>query len=476
MERKYVTTRVLELSQITASLALIYWHIFGMAAFESLGQYAVTYTLILGPLEGVRFPQLPLIFGYIIYRTELLGSCSVYAYLLSVILLVVIRQLYGNVDFSKYPSTPEAPYACGYRTVRSAKYGNEVLVYYPIEKSRANNEKYEDVEFLTYGSKTLRGLAKLSFPLLKSGFLGPLIFRQLLGIKLGVYKNAPVDESFQHKKIIPIFFSHGLASISFFYSRLLRDLAMWGYLVIALNHQDESCIHTVTSTGDDIYINLAGTTVHHIEDRPSRTKQLRQREQELIALIDEFSMKETSEGGILRRLQLPEWLQLDKEKLTVSGHSFGAKTALRAAFLDKRVKAALTIDPWMFVHHQDVLDGVFKVDIPHIAVNSQNYQRVTSFDIYGAINKFFTNSKGTEQEQHLIKGIYHEEQTDMCCLTLFELGIGLGVPFHPRVPQLYYMHGQLWLQFLDKIGFGTGHKAIEHVEKRCADFLRLNNQ
>lgn len=56
MERKYVTKRVLELSQITASLALIYWHIFGMTTFESLGQYAVTYTLILGPLEGVRFP------------------------------------------------------------------------------------------------------------------------------------------------------------------------------------------------------------------------------------------------------------------------------------------------------------------------------------------------------------------------------------------------------------------------------------
>lgn len=72
---------------------------------------------------------------------------------------MVIRQLYGNVDFSKYPSTPEAPYACGYRTVRSAKYGNEVLVYYPIEKSRANNEKYEDAHYMPYGNRSLYALA-----------------------------------------------------------------------------------------------------------------------------------------------------------------------------------------------------------------------------------------------------------------------------------------------------------------------------
>ena len=157
-ERKYVSTRVLELSQITASLAVIYWHIFGMTMWEGLGQYGVTYTLILGPIEGVRFPQLPLIIGYIIYRTALLGQFSVYIYLFTVILLVIVRQLYGNVDYSKYPSTPEAPYDCGYRTVRSSKFGNEVLVYYPIAKSKANNEKYADAHYMPNGNTSLRAL------------------------------------------------------------------------------------------------------------------------------------------------------------------------------------------------------------------------------------------------------------------------------------------------------------------------------
>lgn len=69
----------------------------------------------------------------------------------------------------------------------------------------------------------------------------------------------------------------------------------------------------------------------------------------------------------------------------MAGHSFGGKTALRAAYLDKRIKAALTFDPWMYTHMKEVFDGKFKIDIPHCAVNTTAYERLSTFDTYGAI-------------------------------------------------------------------------------------------
>jgi hypothetical protein len=59
------------------------------------------------------------------------------------------------------------------------------------------------------------------------------------------------------------------------------------------------------------------------------------------------------------------------------------------------VAAVLTMDPWLYLPKDEVLAGSFRLSVPHIAVNSVNYERLTSFDIYAVINKFFENSKST---------------------------------------------------------------------------------
>jgi hypothetical protein len=181
-DRKYVSTRPVELFQIMTSLAIIYWNIFGMKSYEELGQYAFIYSKIAGLYEGIRLIQLLLTFGYVTYRYQLLGDFSIYVYLANVIFLVVLRQLYGNVDYSKYPDCPDAPFHCGFKTVRSSKYGNEVFVYYPITKNSKANDRYQDVKLLPHGNKTLKGLAKLIFPVFDRGYLGPILFRHLLSV------------------------------------------------------------------------------------------------------------------------------------------------------------------------------------------------------------------------------------------------------------------------------------------------------
>ena len=62
--------------------------------------------------------------------------------------------------------------------------------------------------------------------------------------------------------------------------------------------------------------------------------------------------------------------EVDKEKIVTSGHSFGGITAIRAAVLDKRVKAVLSMDPWTWIHDKDILEGKMKINCPLIAVNT----------------------------------------------------------------------------------------------------------
>jgi len=74
---------------------------------------------------------------------------------------------------------------------------------------------------------------------------------------LEAYLDADMSDKFLFKKPIrPVIFSHGLTAHAVVYSGICRDLASQGYLVIALNHQDESCAYTETSKGVEIWANL----------------------------------------------------------------------------------------------------------------------------------------------------------------------------------------------------------------------------
>lgn len=72
-------------------------------------------------------------------------------------LSLILRLIYGNSDFSRYPSTPEAPFKCGYQKVSTYRFGNEVHVYYPIDK-KTEITKDKDACWLPHGEKTIKGL------------------------------------------------------------------------------------------------------------------------------------------------------------------------------------------------------------------------------------------------------------------------------------------------------------------------------
>jgi hypothetical protein len=199
-------------------------------------------------IEGIRLNQLPLFFGLYNPKSSLAVLCWA--------LYVALNYLYGRGNFDYYPESGEAPFDCGYRQgwVKN-QHGNEVRVFYPVEKGSAGGkgERYPDVAFLEHGNKTLVGMALVGLGCRGTGWLGKIIFGNLRSIKIGVKQGAPLASKFKGRKIVPIFFSHGLTASIHLYSRLLRDLAMHGYLVIALNHRDGSCMFTVDSEKREHY-------------------------------------------------------------------------------------------------------------------------------------------------------------------------------------------------------------------------------
>jgi hypothetical protein len=48
----------------------------------------------------------------------------------------------------------------------------------------------------------------------------------------------------------------------------------------------------------------------------------------------------------------------------MTGQSFGGVTAIEMAITDSRIKYLLTLDPWVWVIHQAITDGEFKVHLP----------------------------------------------------------------------------------------------------------------
>ena len=77
------------------------------------------------------------------------------------------------------------------------------------------------------------------------------MIRPFVGVRFPASDKIALADDFatNGKPIRTIIWSHGLSSNQAFYSGLLQAFAAQGYLVIALNHQDGSCLFTKDRNG-----------------------------------------------------------------------------------------------------------------------------------------------------------------------------------------------------------------------------------
>ena len=146
--------------------------------------------------------------------------------------------------------------------LRTETLGNEVLVLYPVDNNTANQEAIEnnllhEAKYLHNKERLIPGLQKMYKAATGVDF-PQCVLEATATVDMGAYIDADIADKFAYNEAIrPIVFSHGLTAMGTFYIGLMRDLASQGYLVLALNHQDESCTFTTNSKGEELFYKKA---------------------------------------------------------------------------------------------------------------------------------------------------------------------------------------------------------------------------
>ena len=135
-----------------------------------------------------------------------------------------------------------------------------------------------------------------------------------------------------------VIFSHGLWGCAASYSGLCGELASHGAVVVAMEHKDGSAVYSETDDGEALPFTPPAKDASG-DDSAGRERQQRQRVAEVRALLD--GMDEVAARALRHA-------KVDRRRVALVGHSFGASTALRVATeLGACVKAVVASDPWI---------------------------------------------------------------------------------------------------------------------------------
>lgn len=229
----------------------------------------------------------------------------------------------------------------------------------------------QTVKFMPHGTRQIEAMTKIlkwkgAFPIIR-----PFIeaFRNLT---VPVFENGPLADEFLsgQKMLQPLVFSHGLTSHKMNYSGLCREMASYGFLVVALNHNDRSCEYTTAqetskinpATNQQTRAEITYNLDHTFTEFSLRHPQVLIREKEVRTLIDQILSKD-----FMAKTLGFNHAKIDASSLVVAGHSFGGITALGAACEDKRIAAVVSLDPWFFPHYKELNEGKFGIKQPQQA-------------------------------------------------------------------------------------------------------------
>ena len=215
-----------------------------------------------------------------------------------------------------------------------------------------------------------------------------------------------------------VIFSHGLAGCADMYTELCREIASFGYVVVALEHEDGSGCHA-TRRSDGAFVRYV---------RPDNTPYSRQkvtsfREAFLEQRVDEvqrvLALLLQDRNEISPSRDMPSTLHnllrhIDTSRISLAGHSFGAASMLLTAHrLHAQhvgsVEAAIFLDPWSFCLPDTTLAK--GCPVPLLSILSEDWTH--SNELF-AIDKMLeaTHTKGMLQCSHFVPGTVHQSFSD----------------------------------------------------------------
>ena len=162
----------------------------------------------------------------------------------------------------------------------------------------------------------------------------------------------------------------------------------------------------------------------------------------------------------------------------MGGHSFGGLTALTVAEKDKRIKAVITLDPWIWSRNHDVITNNFKLSQPSFNIITEGFgpviQKVFSYDVHEIMEYLLSQADTDKHELIYFKETNHYHQTDAICIMPVEFMVKSSNRPHHNVAELYLLNTQAAMVFLNKNGLNNSFDADKleaHVNKLGKKFL-----
>ena len=97
--------------------------------------------------------------------------------------------------------------------------------------------------------------------------------------------------------------------------------------------------------------------------------------------------------------------------LIIGGHSFGGMTAIEVAAHDRRVKACVCQDPWLFLREKEILNGQLRLRVPFFSVNTELFhpscERDFNFNSWKALKTLYYHLEDNRAENVVIKSTHH---------------------------------------------------------------------
>jgi len=247
--------------------------------------------------------------------------------------------------------------------------------------------------------------------------------------------DAPIMKA---EKLLPlVLFSHGLGGMRTTYSAICSDLASHGFLVVCLEHQDQSASLSLRKNASQI-VNYKPLPTD-VDEFEFRNNQLKFRVQEIVkaqSLLKRLNSGETIQNTMQSEFDLSSLNgRIDFDNTVVMGHSFGGGTAVQANYYHSELfQCAISLDGWMFPVNREVFEGENfpNQPKPFLFINSEIFQWAENLDRMKKLIRL-TNEKRKSIGKNLdstlitISGSGHQNQTDFALLTpAFALGNQVG--------------------------------------------------
>lgn len=221
-----------------------------------------------------------------------------------------------------------------------------------------------------------------------------------------------------------IILSHGLGGHRFLYTSTCINLASHGYVVLALEHRDESPCRTYYYKSKNDVENDIKTFIEHAPVQLGndhyivRNNQVHQRAEECKKVFNvildinkgdvPYNILKDSPNEQNTEFDLKQLVnRIDINNITMMGHSFGGATSLVTMAQEKRIKQGILLDPWMFPI-KNMKELLKEVNQSLLFVNTQTFHIASNINVM----KLFTDINKEMRPMYTIKHTTHESQTD----------------------------------------------------------------